>query len=86
MCSSVSCVYGHTDVHDHEVEQLKESMVPAPKEKKAVAEKKVVAEVCPKIGVKTKFGAGGECWQCIHLARGGKGGHKHTCGKTAWKR
>ena len=69
----------HIDVHDREVKQLKESMVPAPKGKKAVAvvEKKVV---------KAKVDAGGECWQCMHLARGGKGGHKHTCGKTAWKR
>ena len=67
---------------------MKESVVPAPKDKKAVAvvEKKVVEAVCPKVGVKTKFGVGGECWQCIHLVRGGKGSHKHTCGKTAWER
>ena len=76
-------------MHDREVKQLKESMAQHPKEKKekvVVEAKKVVAMVCPKIGVKTKFGAGGECWQCLHLARGGKGGHKHTCDKVPWRR
>ena len=35
---------------------------------------------------KTRFGWGYECWQCHHRARGGKGGHKHTCGKVAYAR
>ena len=84
MCSSVSLVYVHIDVHDREVKQMKESMVPAPKGKKAVAgvEKKVIKVE----KIKAKIDAPLVCWQCMHLARGGKGGHKHTFGKTAWKR
>ena len=35
---------------------------------------------------KTRFGPGFECWQCHHRARGGKGGHKHTCGKVPYAR
>ena len=35
---------------------------------------------------KTRFGPGHECWQCMHRARGGKGGHKHTCGKVPYTR
>ena len=35
---------------------------------------------------KTRFGWGYECWQCHHRANGGKGGHKHTCGKVQYAR
>ena len=35
---------------------------------------------------KTRFGPGHECWQRMHRARGGKGGHKHTCGKVPYTR
>ena len=35
---------------------------------------------------KVRFGPGYECWQCMHRARGGKGGHKHTCDKVPYAR
>ena len=35
---------------------------------------------------KTRYGFGYECWQCQHRAGGGKGGHKHTCGKVPYAR
>jgi len=35
---------------------------------------------------KVRFGPGHACWQCHHRARGGKGGHKHTCGKVRYAR
>ena len=35
---------------------------------------------------KTRYGPGFACWQCDHRARGGAGGHKHTCGKVPYAR
>ena len=35
---------------------------------------------------KTRYGPGYACWQCEHRARGGAGGHKHTCGKVPYAR
>ena len=35
---------------------------------------------------KVRYGFGFECWQCQHRAGGGKGGHKHTCGKVPYAR
>ena len=35
---------------------------------------------------KTRYGPGYECWQCMHRARDGKGGHKHTCKKIPYAR
>ena len=35
---------------------------------------------------KTRYGPGHHCWQCMHRARKGKGGHKHTCGKKPYAR
>ena len=35
---------------------------------------------------KTRYGWGYECWQCQHRAGGGKGGHRHTCGKVPYAR
>ena len=35
---------------------------------------------------KIRFGPGFQCWQCHHRARGGKGGHKHTCAKVPYAR
>ena len=35
---------------------------------------------------KVRYGWGYECWQCQHRAGGGKGGHKHTCGKVPYAR
>ena len=35
---------------------------------------------------KIRFGPGFQCWQCHHRLRGGKGGHKHTCGKAPYAR
>ena len=33
-----------------------------------------------------QYGPGYECWQCMHQARGGKGGHVHSCNKTPYAR
>ena len=35
---------------------------------------------------KSRYGPGFACWQCDHRARGGAGGHKHTCGKVPYAR
>ena len=35
---------------------------------------------------KIRYGPGHHCWQCMHRARKGKGGHKHTCGKKPYAR
>ena len=35
---------------------------------------------------KTRYGWGYECWQCQHRAGGGRGGHRHTCGKVPYAR
>ena len=33
-----------------------------------------------------QYGPGFECWQCMHRARGGKGGHVHSCNKAPYAR
>ena len=33
-----------------------------------------------------RCGPGYECWQCMHRARGGKGGHVHSCKKVPYAR
>ena len=35
---------------------------------------------------KVQYGPDHECWQCMHRARGGAGGHKHSCGKLPYVR
>ena len=32
------------------------------------------------------YGPGYNCWQCMHRARGGKGGHVHSCSKEPYAR
>ena len=33
-----------------------------------------------------RYGPGFDCWQCMHQARGGKGGHLHSCSKDPYVR
>ena len=80
-------------IHKERKAKLKTTVITTINKQKAVREVPRLHK-CPKTGGmvgmakdgNTIYGPGHDCWQCMHRARGGKGGHKHTCGKTPYGR